>query len=191
MARTKQPINLRDGKERFWYAFRVLSQDELKVSRILRDAGFSAVVPVKHVYRRRNRYAKSRTLHRFPLMYGYVLMAFETPQIPWHRLMDYSFLRGVIGIAGRPAVLEQKRVEEILMDEDRGHFTDSDLFKNMRTYHEYNVGDTVEVDAMGFDGVKARVISITPDGERAVVRVPFFNSERDVEIPVDVAVKSA
>jgi len=190
MARTK-PINLRDGKTRYWYAFRVLSQDELKVARILRDAGFSAVVPVKHVYRRRNRYAKARTLHRFPLMYGYVLMAFDTPQIPWHRLMDYNFLRGVVGVAGKPATLDQARVEAILMDEDRGHFTDSDLFKNMRTYHEYNVGDTVEVDAKGFDGLKGRVVNITPDGERAVVRVPFFGSEFDVEMPVDAAVKSA
>lgn len=171
-----------------WYAFRVEPQKELWAANLLRCKGLRVAVPCERVLRRRSKVARERTYRAKPLMPGSIWVCFEGA-VNWHALFQHQFIKGVIGFGGIPARLDAEQVERMLSNQKAGVYTDSLLWRKMRTRTEYRIGDTVEIDAPGMDALRGRVIDMTDS--HAKVLLPFLGSEHAVEVPIDAAVKAA
>lgn len=107
----------------------------------------------------------------------------------WYSLFQYEFIKGVIGFGGVPARINTEQANQMLANQKAGVYTDSLLWRKMRTNAEYCVGDEVEIDAPGLDGLRGKVLSLNADEAR--VLLPMFGSEHEVQVPIDAAVKAA
>lgn len=175
-------------EDRDWYALRVRAQTERSVASRLRWQGACAVVPVHRSWRRQNRYTKSKARRERPIMPGYVWIALPDPA-NWHDVLCWDYVFSVVSFDGRPLPMNKKQVEKMLTDERNGLFADDDLWRNMKSYGEYTIGDEVEFDGSGFQGMRGKVVDITEAEAKVLIR--FLGSERVVTAPVDACQKYA
>lgn len=82
-----------------WFALKVAPGREFAAERILRQDGFDAFVPIKHVGKpKKGYYARPRII-------GYVFIGFNTSYIPWADVMRFRMIIGVVSHNGRPFAL--------------------------------------------------------------------------------------
>ncbi|MEM6898442.1 MAG: transcription termination/antitermination NusG family protein [Pseudomonadota bacterium] len=171
-----------------WFALRVVSQTELWVAKHLRWQGATAVVPVHRSWRRLHRYAKAKRPRERVLIPGYVWIALASPE-PWADVLCWDYVKSVVSFGGDPLAMRTSQVKKILNDEENDVFADNDLWKNMRSYGEYNLGDNVEFDHGPFSGYKGKVVDLNSKDARVLIE--FFGTEREIKVPVDACVKAA
>lgn len=172
-----------------WFLFSVRPTFERQAQTVLQRCGYSVAVPCVAHWRRKTRHQKSRQKVLYPAIPSYVLVGFSEQPIPWLRFQRMPFVGAPVGFDGKPAQLDSEQVARFLVHPKFDEKSLSELFRNMRTYHEYDVGDLVELDAPGFDGVRGRVVEL--DRRNARILIPMFGSERQVSVPVDAAIKVA
>lgn len=173
--------------ERDWYALRVSPQKEFVVQRILSNCHYLAVAPAKSEWRKLNKYRKGKRRVEYPVMYGYVLIAFpQGAQPPWFNILNFHIVNSVVGFNGRPLKLEY--VEDALARWGQS-LSAPEIQKYMRTHGEFAVGDEVQVFAGGIDGVHGKVLDINE--REAKVLMKFLGSEYEVRAPLDGCVKAA
>lgn len=177
--------------QRRWHAFRVKPQKELWVARMLRRSDYRCAVPVRRKFRKRAFKGAERVYRPVPLMPGYVWIGFEG-RVPWHDLFsaDRYYMLSVVGFNGRPAEMCPYQVERMLSNQRNGVYADDLLWRKMRTNTEYKPGDPVELDTPGFEGWKGKCIDITNE-DKAIVELMIFGSVREIEVPVEAAVRAA
>ncbi len=178
-----------------WYALRVESQKEIVISQILRRMHYMAVTPTESVWRftpkkrRSTEKVREKVRKDYPIMYGYVLIAFPEQVEPnWFNLLSLDIIRSVVSFEGRPMQLDTREVEETLRQWGAG-LTAPTIQKFMRTHAEYQVGDTVKVFAGGMDGLQGKVVEIT--GAEARVLMQLMSSEHVVSVPTQACEKAA
>ena len=170
-----------------WYLFGVRTNYERPVCRRLEEAGFTAAVPeVIRMIRRRNR--KAREQRTYPALKSYVLVGFLRGEpVPFRRVLDMPFVRGVVGFDTFAARLSSQQVYDFLSNPRWDKRSVDSLIKDFEP--DYTVNDIVRLEGAGFDGVRGRVVRM--DTRRASVVVPFLGAEREIEVPVECAWKAA
>ena len=183
----------RQSTERVWFALRVKPQKEIVAERILRGLNYMAVTPTRSEWRHASRKAVNQKRKRkvyFPVMWGYVLVAFPSDQrfINWYDLTRLHIVSSIVAVNGLPLQLSGDQVDAAMKDWGV-RLQARDISKYMRSHGEYEVGDTVHVFAGGFDGVEGKVVDIT-NGEARVL-MKFMNAEHVVTAPLDGCAKAA
>ncbi|MEL6257566.1 MAG: transcription termination/antitermination NusG family protein [Pseudomonadota bacterium] len=175
-----------------WFAFRVEPQKERLAAQMVRNGGVFATVPLAQKWRRKNRFQKKRQAVKYPVMSGYILARLEGETLfdmPWRTVFSPHLVKSVVGANDRPLELSAQQVDNFLLKERNGVFSDATIFKNMRTHGEFELGDLVEFTAQGFEGCKGRVVGLTE--REARILAPFLGGEREIRAPVDACCKAA
>lgn len=169
-----------------WFLARVPTGKEFVAERVLDEAGLLVFVPIETRYRKVNRTVKQKQEIRVPLIPGYLLVAMPpVPEQlqPWGVLFRFKLVWGVVGRAGRPSRLPSADARKMIERHSAGEFLAPIAYRHMRTYHEFEVGDRVEVLDGPFAGQIVEVTEISGQNARMVVEI--FGGSRDVSVPVD------
>ena len=81
-----------------WYALRVAPGREFAAKAILRDEGHDVFVPLKHI-------RKAHQLYARPRLPGYIFVGANGSGIPWADIMRFSMIVGVVSFNGTPLAL--------------------------------------------------------------------------------------
>jgi transcription antitermination factor NusG len=159
-----------------WYALLVAPQKEFVAQKILRRYGLRTFVPVRREWRRVNKFTADKLLRAFPLAPRYVFAGFK-PGVPlWFDLFALPVVSGAVCICDRPMRLPTGEVVKMIRKLGGG-LNAAEAARFMRTHHEFAVGDTVEVTAGPFEGMRVPVVSIS--GPRARVLLSLFGGAVD------------
>lgn len=160
---------------RAWYVARVQPQSEAAVVEGLDRRGVFAFTPMAGEWRRANRFARRKTLRRYPAAPGYVVVGMGRAFPRWASVLGCAGLTGLIG-GDRPREITARMVEVIAaMSMDA-----PEVERFMATRREFGLGDTVEVTGGALAGMLARVVAIS--GEQARVVVALFGGEREARV---------
>jgi transcription antitermination factor NusG len=160
-----------EGEEAHWYAFRVPAQKWRSARSAMEDEGFEVFVPIKQWWRRRTRHSRKMTGVWSPVMPGYIFMRFESGP-PWHLIFRHTLVRSVVGFSGVPARIRNScmmriQAEYFAPDEER----------------KVAAGDEVRVTRGLLEGRRIKVTSVK--GRTARAMLEFFNTSKEVELPLD------
>jgi len=172
-----------------WFLFSVVPGKEKEAGELINRSGFTAAVPCVAHWRRKTRHTKSRRRVLYPAMRSFIMVGFSGDHIPFYKFRDMPMIHAPVGFGEYATQLCPQQVAEWLLHPKFDPESLSELTRNMRTYHEYKVGDTVQIMEAGFDGVKGKVTSLNKDYAR--ILVPMFYSEMEIDVRVDFAVKAA
>lgn len=171
-----------------WYALRVPPQKEFVAAEILRRKGLATFLPVERLWRRKNKYVKDKVLRTYALMPRHVFTGFDKRAVSWFDVFSLPAVQGVVGINGRPLLLDQDGMHRIMRLYENG-IKAPDEQKFMGTHKEFKVGDIVEVIGGPFDGLKVPCVALM--GAHAKVIIELFNASTEISIPTDQLVCAA
>lgn len=174
-----------------WFLAKVPSGKEFVAERILDDAGLLVFVPIEERYRKANRTVREKKTIRVALIPGYVLVAMPPvalSQMPWMRLFRFRLVAGVVGRDGLPSRVPAREAREMIRRHCAGEFMPPSFYKHMRSYREFQVGDTVEVLEGPFEGNVFEVTAIK--GQNAQMVVDIFGGQREVTVPLEKLAKA-
>lgn len=149
---------------------------------ILRRAGFDVFLPVRKVWRIRNRFTGEKCRMPYPLLVDWMFVGWPLREPRWHELMDLNVVSGVLGTGGRPLPIARSDMMEIMAKFGGGRLAPAH-HRYMRANVEYEVGDTVLVSDGVFEGFSAEVIDLA--SERARVVVDIFGRSTEMGIRPD------
>jgi transcription antitermination factor NusG len=184
-----------------WYGITTRAGAEFAVEAMLERSGLVALVPMRKVFRKVNRYAKRKQAVAFPIMPRYVIIGFAMSEMVWstatgqfeapwrQRVLDLPIPVVPVGIEEEtPWRMDGVKVAEFL--KRNGQITAADVERYMRTHGEFGEGDTVDIIEGPFSGYSGKVHVIS--GAEAKVLLPLFgNAEQDVRVPLANLEKSA
>lgn len=169
-----------------WFVFRTAPQKEFVAHEILNRAGFLSYTPRREEYRFANKYARAKrkkSIKKFPLMVGYILIALTPRQLGWFCYHHKpNCIHSVIGFAGVPMAIEHAIVERMAMEHGGTEHIAPDYQKFMRTHKEFSVGDNAEIMEGPMLGRSIVVEEIKGDKARAFIEM--FGKPMRVEIPL-------
>ena len=150
---------------------------------LLTRAGFEVFLPVKKVWRRKNRFSPEKHLVAYPLLADWIFVGWPADQCRWADLMALDIVSGVMGTGGRPIRLAHYAVCD-LMHKMGGGRLDPEHYRYMRSHAEFDPGDRARVVAGPLDGTELRVIEI--DGPMVKGVIDAMGSKVPVEIRADL-----
>lgn len=145
---------------------------------ILKRAGFEVFLPIKKVWRTKNRFTHEQQLVSYPMLVDWMFVGWPVAACRWHELMAFDVVAGVMGTGGRPVRVPSARVMEMMRRWGGGKQA-SKLQRDMRPDRAYAVGDLVHVVDGPFYEFNAKVLEIKGSTVRAVVHI--FGRETPVE----------
>ena len=166
---------------RTWYALKVQSRSEFVAQDTLSQRGLLTYVPVKKVWRWRNKYARMRNDPKDLVSYaeipGYVFVGFSAGQIivdnipEWFSIFEIPTIRGAVGVGGCPMAVDQEGLVNLAETFPNGlHKPDREAF--MRTYREFGEGDDVVICNGPFEGCVVPVLEIRDD--KTLIELDLF-----------------
>lgn len=162
--------------EYLFYMFRVESQKERAVCRILRGRGYHAIVPMTMRSRRANGSGGGKREPTYSVAApGYVFVARDRHQPDLHELFRFRAVRSVVGFSGEPAGIEAD-----VMDAWCGHLLEASKPKPVPGLKS---GDKVHLTRGVFDGFPAVVQSVR--GGVASVIVQLFGQPTEAKIALE------
>lgn len=172
----------------WWYGLRTPPQKEFVAQAILARKGIATFCPADRRWRRRNGYARHKQLVSYPMLPRLVFAGF-VPGLPaWFDLFRLPAIQGAIGIAGRPARMDEAGMLRLLARYPNGiQRPDEERF--MRTHAEFKAGEVVRICDGPFDGMAVPVHEIR--GSEARVLLELFGAQHEVAIAVDKLEKAA
>lgn len=151
---------------------------------LLQRAGFDVFLPIRKEWRRINQRSKQKQCVSLPLLANWIFVGWPSGMNRWHDLLALDVVTGVAGADGRPMQISQADIDYLHRKSASGGYTAPSVQANMRTHHEYNVGDEVRIDFGAedgpLDGMNAKVVDISGGCARALVQ--FLGSVRPIEI---------
>lgn len=169
----------RDGKPRKRQV-RNTGLREFVPALILRRAGFEVFLPIKKVWRVKNRHTKEKHLVDVPLLVDWMFVGWSADEARFHELMSFEVVSGVMGTGGRPVRFSHGKVMD-LMRRWSGKYLPPEYHRYMRTGMEFGPGSDVVVLEGPFKDFSAKVIEIS--GPSARIAIQIFG--RDIELGVD------
>lgn len=177
---------MRELARLYWYAIMVRAGCEGSVEALLERRGFLAVVPVRTVWRRVNRYVQRKTKVSFAIAPRYVFIGFDARQFergmpPWGKVFSISMVQSVVGVGETPWRMDGRKVARFLRQYMETEAPDAE--QHMRTHREFGEGDMVQVVQGSLTGFTVRVHRI--EGAVAKVLVPLFGkAEQELALPL-------
>lgn len=179
------PWNAETVAEHAWYALAVHATREELAAEQLSEWGVTTFVPMETLRVKvvESRHARGRRRCRFedvtrPLMRGYVFGGFRG--VPaWGEVRRVKFVRGVVGIDGRPVSVPNCDIERFMRAMGDGTFTE--------TRPEIGPGDRVKLTEGPFKGFPAEVVDVVEKawGAEAMLLLWLFGQETAVRAPLD------
>ena len=170
-----------------WYIVRTETQKEYIACQIVRQRGWSAFVPSRHVYRRKTRYYKPKVARVYALLAGHMLVALKKPE-QFYGILNLDCIKSILCIANVPIALTAEGVqwfaEMYRLNAPRAHAF-------MRTHHEFSAGDDVTIVDHPFAGLAGKVENIDEKHGTARILFEIFGSERDADISLDNLIAAA
>lgn len=147
----------------------------------LTDEGIACLLPVRHLWRRKNRYQKTKELKSYPLIPGYVMVGvgvYRELSALWGLP---NLINGFIAMDGRALSVRPNQVQRLV---DWGsQYTPPTAHKYMKTHKEFAEGDRVMVTDGPLTDQIFTVEKIV--GNKAHVLLELFNMSHDVELTLD------
>lgn len=182
----------RDILDRQWFLFSVKPQREDHARKSLEALGFIAPMPMVPVIGRTHRHRKSKqVIKTVPAIRSFVMVGFKSGPVPFRTVLDQPYITGVVGLSSYASRIRGPHVLEFLRSPFIDKASIEKLFSGFDVAErpKYQTGDTVCLMGAGMTGVKGEVSKI--HAGRAFVIVPFLGGEREINVPVDAAVKAA
>jgi transcription antitermination factor NusG len=172
-----------------WYAVIVKSGKEFITHRIFNRVCEGVYMPMQRRWRRKNRYCRDKVKIAYAAIPGCMFIGFQQGRENWYTLFrKINSLRAVVGVAGRPVAVTGQCLADFL-DRNKGNFDVADDEQFMRTYHEFKIGDRVQIVEGPFDGHVVEVQNI--NNGKAHILLDLFGVPQDVEIYLDKLEKAA
>ena len=150
---------------------------------LLRRAGFEVFLPVKKVWRRRNKFGPEKELVAYPLLADWIFVGWSVASCRWADLMALDVVVGVMGTGGRPVRLANAPMCDLMRRYSDGCLT-PEHHRYMRTHAEFDPGDRTRVTAGPLDGTDLRVIEINGPNVKGVIDA--MGGSIPVEIQADL-----
>ena len=150
---------------------------------ILRRAGFEVFLPVKKVLRQKNRFTHEKHLASQPLLVDWLFVGWPADEMRWYDLMALDVVVGVMGTGGRPALIPQSRVMQ-LMRQWGGGLLSPVCHQYVKQRREFAAGDIARVIDGPLEGVQVRIIDV--GGPTVKAMVDILGGEVIAEIRSDV-----
>jgi transcription antitermination factor NusG len=165
---------------RQWFILRTVPREEMRATLILERQGAAVLYPRHAVFRRKNRYSKTKLGVLRPLLVRYLFVGFDG-EPNWFRTLECTSIVGFVGLDGAPRQVAYERIAAFM----RGQrcLDAPDHHRHMITHKEFEVGDTVEVLDGPFAGHHVKVERL--DGKNARAVLTLFGQERPLPMPVD------
>ena len=170
-------------EDRAWFVARCKAGGEARTVAALAERRVFAFTPVSEVWRRRNRFTKTKELYRFPAAPGYVVVGADPRFIPWMTIYDLT--AGLLSAGGRPVRLGPQAVRRILAMVRRAE----GYQRHMPSRKEWSagVGDVLRVVWGPLEG-KSVQLAMPLDGmtgDEARVLVEMFGTVIEAPIRID------
>lgn len=110
--------------DRQWYALRTAHCSEIELCKVLTDSAVDAVVPVKEVVQKRNRYfagPRGKTIHK-PVLRNLVFVQLVASPAAYAGLLRVRGVRAIIGREGKPAPISHQDMNSFMHLAQRGAF---------------------------------------------------------------------
>ena len=147
---------------------------------ILRRAGFEVFLPVKHVWRKRNRFSAEKVRVAQPLLVDWMFVGWPADQNRWQDLMALDVVMGVLGTGGHPVVMPRETIAT-LMRRWGGGMLSPRCHQIAKQPHRFETGDEVRLSVHPWEGFSAYIV----DANGPSVRVLLSMFGRDVPVEVD------
>ncbi|MBR9651901.1 transcription termination/antitermination protein NusG [Thalassovita aquimarina] len=141
---------------------------------LLRRAGFEVFLPVKKVWRRKNRFSPERVCVAQPLLVDWMFVGWPADQNRWADLMALDVVMGVMGTGGRPIVMKPATVIS-LMRRWGGGMLSPECHQMVKRSHEFEAGQVARIAAGPFQDFEAKVVEV--DGPNIRVMLDLFGRE--------------
>ena len=162
---------------RTWYAFRTAPQKEFAVRAIMDRIGIPCAVPTETKLRRSRKRREKPEPHKYPMLIGYVFLAFDG-EPPWYHLFgELRCLKSVVGFDGRPARFSDDAIAELLGRQGQA----IPHTRSVNTRVSFVPGDTVLVSSGPLRGYEGRVETVI--GERARLQLQILGLSA-IDIPI-------
>lgn len=171
-----------------WFALQVPPQKEFVAQKILRRRGFKTFVPVKvewrHTSPKAKRTRQPKEPFSFPIAPRYVFVGIDRRRSNAWNVLRLPCIQGVVGgLDGRPLQLVTKEMVRLIRRTATG-VNAPEAQKFMRTYHEFEEGQSVRVMEGPLEGFTLPVVSI--GGNLATLGLSLFGGAVDgVEVRLD------
>lgn len=164
-----------------WFILRTAPREEMRATLVLERKDHAVLYPREQVFRRKNRYAKTKVGVLRPLTRGYLFTGFaHTPN--WLDVLSCQSLLGVVSVNGRPREMPFHQAAGFI----KGHAfrVAPEYHKHMISNREFDVGDVVEVLGTMLHGTFVKVTAI--NGKFAEALLAFTDdAQRPMQIPLD------
>lgn len=164
-----------------WFILRTAPREEMRATLLLERKEHAVLYPRESVFRRKNRYHKTKVGVLRPLTRGYLFVGFiHTPN--WLDVLSCQSLLGVVSVGGKPRKLPFQSAASFM----KGHAFRSapDRHKHMISNREFDEGDVVEVLAGPFGGTHVKVHAIKGKFAEALLAYTSEPSQ-PLTIPLD------
>ena len=138
---------------------------------ILTRAGFDVFYPKKFEWRVVNRYTKEKKLMPFPLLEGWMFVAWRDGDWCWPDIERLDVVAGVMGAGGVPVRVRHADMNRLFRAYGGKRFVSGDVQRFMRTRGEFDVGDRVEVLTGPYRTQTVEVLDITGDRAQCLIRM--------------------
>ena len=146
---------------------------------LLTRAGFEVFLPVKKVWRRKNRFSPEKQLVSYPLLADWLFVGWPKIQCRWADLMALDVVVGVMGTGGEPVQLAHASICDLMREHGDGRL-EPEHYRYMRSHAEFDPGDRARVMAGPLDGTILRVVDISGPSVKGIIAAMGGN------IPVEI-----
>lgn len=150
---------------------------------ILKRAGFDVFLPVKKVWKRKNKYHPDKELVAYPLMADWLFVGWSRSECRWADLMALNVVAGVLGAGGRPMAASSDLVNS-LKDRWGGKIIVGSP-KEHRRMPKFSSGDQLRIVSGPFEDFTGEVVDIGGAGAR--VMITLFGRQTPVSVPFESA----
>lgn len=148
---------------------------------LIKRAGFEVFLPVKKVWRIKNRFTKEKHLVAVPLLADWMFVGLPVVEgeygrgVPgWKKLMELDVVAGVMGTGGRPIQMSDAAVMRLMRQYGARNLS-SAVTERILSRYQFNVGQVARVVDGPFEDFDFRIEEI--DGASAKGFVNIFGRE--------------
>ncbi len=150
---------------------------------LLTRAGFEVFLPVKQVWRIKNRFTKEKQLVSVPLLADWMFVGWAADETRWLELMGFDVVAGVMGTGGRPIQMSDVVMQRLMVQYGNSRVAHS-VKRRVAARRACGIGDKAQVIDGPFAGEGVRVVDIS--GQTAKVMLNILGGDIEVEICTDL-----
>ncbi|KPU83608.1 hypothetical protein JI58_08305 [Marinosulfonomonas sp. PRT-SC04] len=154
---------------------------------LLRRSGFEVFLPVKKVWRIKNRFTKEKHLVSVPLLADWMFVGWRIGDERWLELMSFDVVMGVMGTGGRPIQMSDATVMRMMRQYSGGRVS-SQIRRRVAARRTFGVGDLARVIDGPFEGQDVRVVDIAGQTVKAMLKI--LGGDIQVELGADLLSKA-